>query len=101
MFEEERFNRSIAVFSVNLFFATALVDPRMMEWLKSNLRRNTIEVCGQWVTAWRLPPSAVGRHVEDLMKQIELIRGFVYQIPRVVPSLFPALPPQWDERWSH
>ena len=33
-FEHERFNRSLAVFSVDPFFANALVDPRMMDWLR-------------------------------------------------------------------
>jgi hypothetical protein len=95
-FEHERFNRSIAVFSADPFFANALVDPRMMEWLHTNLRRTTIELADHWAVVWNMPLRGFGRGPREL---IEFLVGFDDRIPRAVPSLFPERHDQ--VRWRH
>jgi hypothetical protein len=95
-FEHEQFNRSIAVFSVDPFFASAMVDPRMMEWLRANLRRTTIELADHWAVAWNMPHRGLGRGPQEL---IEILVAFDDRIPRAVPSLFPERHDQ--VRWQH
>jgi hypothetical protein len=95
-FEHEQFNRSVAVFSVDPFFANAIVDPRMMDWLRSNLRKTTIELSDHWVVAWNLPHRTFGRGPQEL---IQFLAGFADRVPRAIPSLFPKRPGQ--VRWQH
>jgi hypothetical protein len=86
LFEYERFNRSIEVRSDDRYFATALVDARMMEWLSAHLRRTTIELADGWGVAWSTSLIGSPRSPQQL---IDLLRRFDEQIPRVIPSLFP------------
>jgi len=95
-FEHERFNRSLAVFSVDPFFANALVDPRMMDWLRTNLHRTTIELAGRWVLAWNMPRGRFRRGPLELM---DVVSGFAERVPRAVPSLFPRRSDTL--RWRH
>ncbi len=96
LFEHEEFNRSVAVFSVDAFFASAMVDARMMDWLRRNLRRTTIELADRWVIAWNWPGRRFGRRPLEL---IDLLLDFDGRIPRALPSLFPG---RHDHtRWRH
>jgi hypothetical protein len=99
-FEHERFNRSIEVSSVDRYFATALVDPRMMEWLRGNLARTTIELADGWVVAWSTSLQGPPRSPSEL---IELLMEFNARMPRAVPSLFPrsAATTFWRQRKKH
>ena len=95
-FEHGLFNRSLAVFSTDPFFANALVDPRMMDWLRENLHRTTIELAGEWVLAWNMPR---GRHRREPKELIDVVMAFTEQIPRALPSLFPR--DGVTLRWRH
>jgi len=94
-FEHERFNRSVAVFSVDPFFASAMVDARMMEWLLTEPCRITIELADRWVVAWCLPR----RGLEGPRELIDILIRFDERIPRAVPSLFPERHAQLE--WKH
>jgi hypothetical protein len=98
--ELERFNRAFEVHSVDPFFTTTLIDPRMMEWLEANLRHTVIELADGWVAAWSnsLRGSAVSpAHL------LELLAAFNDRIPRVIPSFFPqrSLGTEWRHRRPH
>jgi hypothetical protein len=95
-FEHEQFNRSVAVFSVDPFFASAMVDPRMMDWLRTNIHQTTIELADHWVVAWDMPHQRFGRGPQEL---IDFLIGFDERIPRSVPSLFPERLSRM--RWHH
>jgi hypothetical protein len=100
LFEHERFNRSIDVSSVDRYFATALIDARMMEWLRRHLIRTTIELADEWVVAWS--SSLQGRSPSP-QALIELLLDFNERIPRAAPSLFPpsARRTVWRQRKRH
>ena len=85
-FELEAFNRSVSVFSTDRYFANAMIDARMMEWLLAISQGPTIELSDRWVIAWTL-----GRR-KRTMRPVDLLavlRDFDERIPRVIPSLFP------------
>jgi hypothetical protein len=95
-FEHEVFNRSTVVFSEDPFFASAMIDARMMEWL-ADLDRTTIELADRWVVAHAF--SRRGRRAGPVAL-LELLVAFDGEIPRAVPSLFPERPNQmlWPVR---
>jgi hypothetical protein len=99
-FELERFNRAFEVHSVDSFFTTALIDPRMMEWLEANLRHIVIELVDGWVAAWSnsLRGSAVSP-----VHLLEFLAAFNDRVPRVIPSFFPqrSLGTEWRHRRPH
>lgn len=86
VFEHEPFNRSVGVFSVNSFFASALVDARMMEWLLAHLEGAVIELADRWVVAWGFRGRFRDRRP---LEMLDLLVRFGEQVPRVVPSFFP------------
>jgi hypothetical protein len=96
LFELERFNRSIEVHSVDRFFATAFIDPRMMEWLNQYLRRMVIELDDGWVVAWS---NSLRGSPQSPQQLIELLIGFNAQIPRSIPSFFPRR--HGHTKWVH
>jgi hypothetical protein len=86
-FESESFNRSTAVFSRGPYFASAMVDARMMSWLMEQGERCVIELSDRWAFAWALPRR--GRHLGPV-DLIQLLSDFDDHVPQVLPSLFPA-----------
>lgn len=84
--ELERFNRGVTVHSTEPYFATAILDQRMMEWLRSNLGALAVELGGGWAVAWRLRPTGAGGDPGHLL---DFLIGFNRSIPRAIPSLFP------------
>ena len=85
-FEHEQFNRSIAVYSTDPFFASAMVDARMMEWLRNNLDGVQLELSDRWAVVWFLPHRGRRLGPQDLL---DILSGFDERIPRALPSLFP------------
>jgi hypothetical protein len=83
-FELDAFNRTFSVYSTDRFFASAMIDARMIEWLLDS-RRPTIEFADRWVIAWHL-----GRlsRSSDPSSLLEVLQDLDRHIPRVVPSLF-------------
>jgi hypothetical protein len=96
VFELEQFNRSIEVHSTDPFFASALIDQRMMEWLLSSLRRTVIEVADGWAVAWSNSLRGSAKSPQDL---IDLLIQFNDRIPRPIPSLFPKM--NVETVWNH
>ena len=84
-FELEAFNRAFSVYSTDRFFASAVVDARMIEWLLSAPRRPTVEFADRWVIAWQL-----GRWSwsSDPCELIDVLHDLDRRIPRAIPSLF-------------
>jgi hypothetical protein len=85
-FESGTFNRKIAVYSEDPFFASAMIDARMMEWLGAELRGTVVELSDRWAVAWALPRAGRRLRPQDL---IDTLAQFDEHIPRAVPSLFP------------
>ena len=91
-FESEAFNRAFAVRCQDRAFASALVDPRMMEWLQSLGHRWGFEIDGRWVLGYR--DQVQPWEIESVLETVET---FIQRIPRVVTSLYPeAIPPRPD-----
>lgn len=95
MFEHERFNRRIAVHSTNQYFATALVDSRMMEWLRTSLDKGRIELSDCWIVVTCMP---VRRHLADPQRLLNAVTEFSDRIPRAVPSLLSQTSPEMSRR---
>jgi hypothetical protein len=95
-FELERFNRSIEVHSIDRFFATAMLDPRMMEWLERHLGRTVIELADGWVVAWS---NALRGSPASPLDLIEELAAFSDHIPRSIPSFFPRR--HGSQEWIH
>jgi hypothetical protein len=96
LFEHGAFNRSIEVHSTDPFVASALIDARMMDWLRQHLHRTAIEVSGGWAVAWSTSLRGPTRTPGDLL---DLMLLFDEKIPRVIPSLFPRSAS--ESRWVH
>lgn len=91
-FESEAFNRAYAVRCHERAFASALVDPRMMEWLQSLGHRWSFEIDGRWILGYR---DQVRPWEIELV--LETVETFIQKIPRAVTSLYPeAVPPRPD-----
>jgi hypothetical protein len=95
-YEHERFNRSVAVYSSDPYFASALADARMMEWLRTRLGKTQIELSDRWVVMWCVPWRG---HVADPRRLVNTLLSFEDRIPRAVPSLFPER--QGEFAWQH
>ena len=95
-FELGTFNRAVDVRSADPYFASALVDPRMIAWLHDNLHRSVIEVADGWAVAWSTSLLGAMRSPHDLL---DLLLRFNARIPRSVPSLFP--PSGSETAWVH
>ena len=83
-FESEEFNRSWQVTSEDRRFASAFIDPRMMEWLMVEGGSGAYEVIGPLLlcSTDRLKPAEYA----DLMA---LLSRFRAHVPAVVSSLYP------------
>lgn len=91
-FESEVFNRAFAVRCHDRAFASALVDPRMMEWLLSLDPRWSFEIDGTWILGYR--DQVQPWEIEVVL---ETVGSFIRRIPRAVTSLYPeAMPPRPD-----
>jgi hypothetical protein len=91
-FESEAFNRAFAVRCHDRAFASALVDPRMMEWLQSLGDRWGFEIDGRWILGYR--DQVRPWEIESVLETVET---FIETIPRAVTSLYPeAMPPRPD-----
>ena len=91
-FESEAFNRAFAVRCHDRAFASALVDPRMMEWLQSLGHRWSFEIDGRWILGYR--DQVLPWEIEAVLETVET---FIRRIPRAVTSLYPeAIPPRPD-----
>jgi hypothetical protein len=91
-FESEAFNRAFAVRCHDRSFASALVDPRMMEWLQSLAHRWSFEIDGRWILGYR--DQVQPWEIESVLETVET---FIQKIPRAVTSLYPeAMPPRPD-----
>ena len=91
-FESEAFNRAFAVRCRDRAFASALVDPRMMEWLLSLGHRWGFETDDRWILGYR--DQVRPWEVESVLETVET---FIQRIPRAVTSLYPeTMPPRPD-----
>ena len=79
--ESEEFNRRFEVRSTDSPFASALLDPRMMQWLLEQVAGVGFEGLGGRLMLFR--PRAT-TSVDDLARAIELHDRFLEQIPHVV-----------------
>ena len=82
-FESEEFNKAFLVKSRDRKFASAFVDPRMMQWLIM-AKGWSFEVIDQFIMVYggRMPAS-------KLSVLTDILKGFVDHVPSVVPSLYP------------
>ena len=83
-FESEEFNKAFQVKSDDARFASALVDPRMMQWLLDEGGAAAYEVCGALALCYthRVKPP----EYESLLG---VLRRFREHVPNVVSSLYP------------
>jgi hypothetical protein len=86
-FELERFNRSMSVYATDPYFASAVIDARVIEWLVTTSTVPTIEISDRWVVVWSI--RRWNRTLEP-PTLLEALRAFDDRIPRVVGSLFPG-----------
>jgi hypothetical protein len=76
-FESEAFNRAFAVRCHDRAFASAVVDPRMMEWLQSLGHRWSFEIDGRWILGYR--DQVRPWEIESVLETVET---FIDTIPR-------------------
>lgn len=91
--ESERFNRSFEVRSSDRRFATAVLEPRMMEWLMELSPRYGFEIRDGWLLAFTT-------QVQPWEIDLVLRTGaeFLDRVPSVAHSLFGAdAPPRPDD----
>lgn len=86
-FESIRFNESVKVLCADSYFATALVDQRMMAWMLDQApARTTFEVNGRHVLARLDSDDDLGG---DMGQVLVGLSRFVQHVPQVVRSLYP------------
>ena len=86
-FESEEFNRAFSVQCPDRRFASALIDPRMMDLLLSSGGALSFETKGRFLLAWGKPldaPSMPGLH--------RLAEKFLDLVPPAVRELYPSFP---------
>ena len=83
-FESEEFNREFQVRCDDRRFASALIDPRMMEWLLSISEACQFEVSGPLILSYthRLRPT-------EFELLLPVLTGFREHVPTVIGSLYP------------
>ncbi len=87
-FESARFNERVRVLGADSYFATALVDARMMAWMLDHAPSwTTFEVNGEHVLA-RLDSDVDPGG--DMGKVLIGVSQFVQHVPAVVRSLYPS-----------
>lgn len=84
-FESEEFNRLFVVRCEDRRFASALIDPRMIEFLLSTRGELDFEIRGRWLLVWtkRVPPALM----PGLLRVCD---DFKAHIPHVVWELYPS-----------
>lgn len=84
-FESEEFNRLFAVHCSDRKFASALIDPQMLEFLLGTGGQLSFELKGRWLLVWSdpVPP----KYMPGLL---HIAEEFVQHIPRVVWDLYPS-----------
>jgi hypothetical protein len=84
-FESEEFNRLFAVRCADRRFASALVDPQMLDFLLSTRGELNFQLKGRWLLVWTDPIKAA------LMPGLlGFAEQFVARIPPVVWELYPS-----------
>jgi len=84
-FESEEFNRLFAVHCTDRKFASALIDPQMLEFLLGTRGELSFEIKGRWLLVWTDPVKAT--FMPGLLRVAE---EFVERIPPVVWELYPS-----------
>jgi len=84
-FESEEFNRTFAVHCADRRFASALIDPQMLEFLLSTRGELNFELKGRWLLVWTDPVKPT--FMPGLLRIAE---QFVSHIPPVVWELYPS-----------
>jgi hypothetical protein len=84
-FESEEFNRTFAVHCPDRRFASALIDPQMLELLLSTKGELNFELKGRWLLVWTSPIAP--KLMPGLLRVAE---QFVATIPKVVWELYPS-----------
>ena len=84
-FESEEFNRLFAVHCADRRFASALVDPQMLEFLLSTRGVLNFEIKGRWLLVWTDPVKPA--LMPGLLRVAE---EFVERIPPLVWELYPS-----------
>src|SRR5436190_1965055 len=84
-FESEEFNRLFSVHCTDRRFASALLDPQMLEFLLRTQGELSFELKGRWLLVWSdpVPP----KYMPGLLRVAE---QFVQHIPKVVWDLYPS-----------
>ena len=84
-FESEEFNRLFAVHCEDRKFASALIDPQMLEFVLGTRGQLSFELKGRWLLVWSdpVPP----KYMPGLLHVAE---QFVQHIPKVVWDLYPS-----------
>jgi hypothetical protein len=84
-FESDEFNKTFVVRCEDRRFATALIDPRMMELLLKTKGELSFELRGRWLLVWvsKAPPAL-------MPGLLHICDEFVERIPKVVWDLYPS-----------
>lgn len=84
-FESEEFNRLFAVHCSDRRFATALIDPQMLEFLLGTRGELSFQLKGRWLLVWSdpVPPKL-------MPGLLHVAEEFVQHIPKVVWELYPS-----------
>lgn len=84
-FESEEFNRLFAVHCTDRRFASALLDPQMLEFLLATRGELSFQLKGRWLLVWTDPIAP--KLMPGLLRVAET---FVQHIPKVVWELYPS-----------
>ena len=85
-FESEEFNRLFSVHCSDRRFASALIDPQMLEFLLGTRGELSFELKGRWLLVWSEPVAP--KFMPGLLRVAE---EFVQHIPKVVWDLYPSM----------
>jgi hypothetical protein len=88
LFESYRFNQEVIVVCADRYFATALVDERLMGWFLDHAPADVIfTVSGPHVLATK---SGATEDPGLVLQAVWGLAGFIQNVPRVVGSLYPS-----------
>jgi hypothetical protein len=88
VFESNRFNQEVLVVCADRYFATALIDERLMAWFLDHAPPDVI-----FTTSGRHILATKSGATEDpglVLQVVWGLGGFVQNVPRVVESLYPS-----------
>ena len=92
-FESEEFNRLFSVHCTDRRFASALIDPQMLEFLLGTRGELSFELKGRWLLVWSAP---IGPKLMPGLLRVS--EEFVQHIPKVVWELYPSAFVDGDRR---